>query len=298
MKIYEFRIFMPLTVEENEIGQLWTFAELSRINTSGGEGVKILYNEEFDVPFDINGKIINKNLPEYESTDEKACNKSNKKSKKDKKAKKTKEFENHSKCEKKWREDELDDSDIEDLEIGNSKEYIKNSNGQYTKKMYFMASKFPWYIQKVLPKNLAIIEERSWNMYPTVKTILTNDYFKNSFKIEIDTVTKEVKNGQCDENVHNLTSEQLEKREVIICDITDPIPQNLYKKDEDPLLVETTKTNRGPLKIGWISHTKPLVCVYKLVCVEFKVFGLQSKVESYLKGMYRQLFTNFNRQIF
>lgn len=299
MKILEYRILMPFTVEENEIGQLWTFAEISRLNTSGGEGVQILYNTEFDVPFDTDGKIINKNLPEYETTENKASKKASKKSKKEKKkGKRSKELHDDSICDKNIEEDELDESDIEDIEIGNTKEYVKNSKGQYTKKLYYMASKFPWYIQKVLPKNLGVIEERSWNMYPTVKTIFTNDYFKNSFKIELDTITKEVKNGQCDENVHNLTPEQLEKREVIVCDITDPVPQNEYKINEDPLVVQTTKTNRGPLKKDWISNTKPLICIYKLACVEFKVFGLQSRVETYLKGMYRQLFTNFNRQVF
>ena len=71
VKIIEYRIFMPFTVEENQIGQLWSFAETSRLNTGGGEGVEIIRNEFFKIPQyqEINNNLshqINfKHLPDY-----------------------------------------------------------------------------------------------------------------------------------------------------------------------------------------------------------------------------------------
>lgn len=40
-----------MSVEEYQIGQLWSVAEASRQETGGGEGVEILKNEPFtDIP--------------------------------------------------------------------------------------------------------------------------------------------------------------------------------------------------------------------------------------------------------
>ncbi len=136
-------------------------------------------------------------------------------------------------------------------------------------------------------------------MYASVKSLLTNEYFKNNFRIQLDTITKAVENGEPDENVHNLTSEQLAKREIVVLDISEPVSANEYKEDEDPQLFKSSKTGRGPLLPGWINKSqKPLICVYKLVCIDFKIFGLQTRVETYLKNMYKPLFLTFHRQIF
>jgi len=48
MRIREFRIIMPLTVEEYRRGQLYSTAEMSRNETGGGDGVEILVDEEFE----------------------------------------------------------------------------------------------------------------------------------------------------------------------------------------------------------------------------------------------------------
>jgi hypothetical protein len=50
MLITEFRIILPLTVEEYQIAQLFATAEVSKDNTGGGEGVEILMNEPFQKP--------------------------------------------------------------------------------------------------------------------------------------------------------------------------------------------------------------------------------------------------------
>ncbi|KAK7055017.1 hypothetical protein SK128_015980 [Halocaridina rubra] len=47
MFIKEYRVFMPLTLEEYNIAQLYGVAEASKNETGGGEGVEILKNEPF-----------------------------------------------------------------------------------------------------------------------------------------------------------------------------------------------------------------------------------------------------------
>jgi len=48
MIIKEFRVILPLTVDEYRIGQLYTVAEASKNQTGGGEGVEIVVNEAFN----------------------------------------------------------------------------------------------------------------------------------------------------------------------------------------------------------------------------------------------------------
>lgn len=50
MLIKEFRVVLPLTVEEYQIGQLFSVAEASKNETGGGEGVEVIKNESFDDP--------------------------------------------------------------------------------------------------------------------------------------------------------------------------------------------------------------------------------------------------------
>ena len=48
MLIKEFRIVMPLTVDEYHIGQGYSTCEASMAETGGGEGIEVLKNEPFD----------------------------------------------------------------------------------------------------------------------------------------------------------------------------------------------------------------------------------------------------------
>ncbi|CAL8101549.1 unnamed protein product [Calicophoron daubneyi] len=48
MIIKEFRIILPMTVDEFNVAQLWSVAEASKNETGGGEGIEILVNEPFD----------------------------------------------------------------------------------------------------------------------------------------------------------------------------------------------------------------------------------------------------------
>lgn len=42
------RIILPMTVDEYNVAQLWSVAEVSKNETGGGEGIQVLANEPFD----------------------------------------------------------------------------------------------------------------------------------------------------------------------------------------------------------------------------------------------------------
>ena len=308
MKLIEYRIFLPLTVDENQVGQLWSFAEVSRLNTGGGEGVEILQNEFFRTPRDPEtNRILLKNLPEFEDYESQQTSGGNK-------FKKSASKENFSAkrgslivaAERSKSLENVDESSVSH-NLPASTQLIKHmpenedksKYGQYTHKLYRVASKVPWFVRKIVPKDSLIMKEKCWNIYPQVKTVVTNQYFRSNFRLELDTITRECVDCEAEFNVHNLTPEQLDKREIVVVDISEPSTFGQYKEEEDPTLFKSQKTGRGPLVRGeWMKTQKPMICVYKLLLIEFKVFGLQTRFENYFKNAYKQMFLTFHRQIF
>jgi len=228
MLITEFRVLLPLTVEEYQVGQLFSVAEASKNETGGGEGIEVLKNEPYT---------------------------------------------GHPLC-------------------GN-----QYDQGQYTLKMIHLASKVPNFIRFLFSKALDVQEE-AWNAYPYCRTVITNPgYMKDNAYIKIETL--HAQDAGTNENAHNLPKNLLDKRKVVIIDIAnDSVKASDYKADEDPAKFHSERTGRGPLTGDWRSNTTPIMCAYKLVTCEFKWFGLQSKVESFIMTAERRLFTNFHRQVF
>lgn len=70
--------------------------------------------------------------------------------------------------------------------------------------------------------------------------------------------------------------------------VTDPIPPHEYKVEEDTRLYKSDKTQRGPLQDDWIEEYNnnpgktPIMCAYKLCKVEFRYWGMQSKIERFI----------------
>jgi hypothetical protein len=229
MLIKEFRVILPMTVEEYQVAQLWSVAKSSKENTGGGEGIEVLKNEPFS----------------------------------------------------------------------NKKDLFKNyTDGQYTHKIYKLYSKVPWWIRKMAPKGTLEMHEEAWNAYPYCRTIINNpDYMKENFFIKIESLHVADK-GQL-ENPFDLPADLLSKREIIYIDIAnDPVAVADYREDEDPTKFLSKKTGRGELKPNWKDTTKPIMCAYKLCTVEFKWFGLQTRVEKFIQTSERRLFTKFHRQLF
>lgn len=96
-----------------------------------------------------------------------------------------------------------------------------------------------------------------------------------------------------------VTQLDLKKRVVIMIDIAnDKIESKDYKPEEDPKLFHSEKTGRGPLTDPeWTKKCEPVMTCYKLVYIEFKWFGLQSRVESFIAKTVHNLFIKFHRYI-
>jgi len=220
--VKEFRVILPLTLEEYQVGQLYSVAKTSNLETHDDAGVEILKNEPF-----------------------------------------------------------------ENEEMG---------KGQYTHKIYHLGSRLPGWARALAPASALMLEEEAWNAYPYCKTVLTSPFMQDKFKFIIE--TRHVADRGESENVHNLPEKELKKREVEIIDITAEAPEKDYKPDEDPTKFHSEKTGRGPLEPGWIEKADPVMCAYKLVTVEFKWWGLQTRVESFMMSMETNIFLKFHKQVF
>ncbi|XP_049819691.1 protein retinal degeneration B-like isoform X2 [Aethina tumida] len=221
MLIKEYRIPLPLTVEEYRIAQLYMIAKKSREESSGaGSGVEILINEPY------------KDGP--------------------------------------------------------------GGQGQYTKKIYHVGSHLPGWIKGILPKTVLMVEEEAWNAYPYTKTRYTCP-FVEKFSLEIETYYFPDNGHQ--ENVFKLTGSDFRNR---IVDVIDVVKDQLYGADyvqeEDPQYYISEKSGRGPLNAEWLEEYwdevkgkeqplpsgKSLMCAYKLCRVEFRYWGMQTKIEKFI----------------
>ncbi|KAL1110597.1 hypothetical protein AAG570_008125, partial [Ranatra chinensis] len=174
----------------------------------------------------------------------------------------------------------------------------KYNSGQYTYKIYHLASKVPAFIRLLAPKNSLEIHEEAWNAYPYCRTVISNPgYMKENFIIVIESY--HIGDTGKQENVHELPPDKLKQREVVMIDIGgDYVQPADYKDSEDPSKFLSEKTGRGPLIGNWVDKVKPVMTCYKLVTVEFKWFGLQSRIENFIHKSERRLFTTFHRQVF
>ncbi|XP_045634096.1 membrane-associated phosphatidylinositol transfer protein 2 isoform X5 [Ursus americanus] len=211
MIIKEYRIPLPMTVEEYRIAQLYMIQKKSRNETYGeGSGVEILENRPYtDGP---------------------------------------------------------------------------GGSGQYTHKVYHVGMHIPGWFRSILPKAALRVVEESWNAYPYTRTRFTCP-FVEKFSIDIETFYK----TDAGENPNVFSLSPVEKNQLTIdfIDIVkDPVPPNEYKTEEDPKLFHSIKTQRGPLSDNWIEEYKqqvfPIMCAYKLCKVEFRYWGMQSKIERFI----------------
>jgi len=78
----------------------------------------------------------------------------------------------------------------------------------------------------------------------------------------------------------------------------DPVAAQDYKEEEDPSKFKSQKTGRGPLEKGWQENQEPVMTAYKLVTVQFAVFGFQTRVEDFMMNFEGGLFLKFHKQVF
>lgn len=79
--------------------------------------------------------------------------------------------------------------------------------------------------------------------------------------------------------------------------VNDPISSHDYIEEEDPKMYKSKKTGRGPLNEKWIEEytrsNKPIMCAYKLCRVEFRYWGMQTRVESWIHDRALRVFIVF-----
>uniref|UniRef100_A0A3B4B1W4 Phosphatidylinositol transfer protein N-terminal domain-containing protein n=1 Tax=Periophthalmus magnuspinnatus TaxID=409849 RepID=A0A3B4B1W4_9GOBI len=172
------------------------------------------------------------------------------------------------------------------VEILENKPYTDGpgGTGQYTHKVYHIGMHIPSWFRSILPKAALRVEEESWNAYPYTRTRYTCP-FVEKFSIDIETYYKPDTGNQAD--VFNMSATEKRQRNPIDI-VTDPIAAHEYKVEEDPRLYKSTKTQRGPLRDDWIEEYNnnpgktPIMCAYKLCKVEFRYWGMQSKIERFI----------------
>ncbi|XP_052317479.1 membrane-associated phosphatidylinositol transfer protein 2-like isoform X5 [Oncorhynchus keta] len=228
MLIKEYRIPMPMSVDEYRIAQLYMIQKKSRDETCGeGSGVEILENKPYD---DGPGGV-----------------------------------------------------------------------GQYTHKVYHIGMHIPSWFRSILPKAALRVEEESWNAYPYTRTRYTCP-FVEKFSIDIETYYKPDTGNQPD--VFNMSPVEKRLRTLDPIDIVkDPIPPHEYMQEEDPRIYRSDKTKRGPLQEDWIEEYNnnpgktPIMCAYKLCKVEFRYWGMQSKIERFIHDVgLRKVMVRAHRQ--
>ncbi|XP_031698117.1 membrane-associated phosphatidylinositol transfer protein 2-like, partial [Anarrhichthys ocellatus] len=85
--------------------------------------------------------------------------------------------------------------------------------------------------------------------------------------------------------------------------VKDYITPHEYLVEEDPKLYQSVKTKRGPLSDDWIEEINqnpgecPVMCAYKLCKVEFRYWGMQSKIERFIHDVgLRKVMVRAHRQ--
>lgn len=174
-------------------------------------------------------------------------------------------------------------------------EHVEHGHGQYTEKLLYLSSRLPSWIAAIVP-NIFYITEKAWNHYPYTITEYTCSFLPR-FSINIESRYED--NAGSSSNCLSLTAEELELREIDNVDIlSDELQEKHYKIEEDPSKFISLKTKRGPLTNGWKETVKPIMCSYKVVRVKFDVWGLQTRVESYVHQVVREILLLGHRQAF
>ncbi|XP_029296007.1 membrane-associated phosphatidylinositol transfer protein 2-like isoform X3 [Cottoperca gobio] len=189
------------------------------------------------------------------------------------------------------------------VEILENKPYTDGpgGTGQYTHKVYHIGMHIPSWFRSILPKAALRVEEESWNAYPYTRTRYTCP-FVEKFSIDIETYYKPDTGNQVD--VFNMSAVEKRQRTIDPIDIvTDPIAPHEYKAEEDTRLYKSNKTQRGPLQDDWIEDYNnnpgktPIMCAYKLCKVEFRYWGMQSKIERFIHDVgLRKVMVRAHRQ--
>ncbi|KAI6241593.1 DDHD domain-containing protein [Aphelenchoides fujianensis] len=143
------------------------------------------------------------------------------------------------------------------------------------------------WIRSILPSSALEAVEEAWNAYPFTKTRYSSPMLD---RLQVDVETVYLNDAGTQENVFKLSKDELKQRVVDVMDfVNDPISSHDYVLEEDPREYRSKKTGRGPLSTDWIEEYtrsgKPIMCSYKLCRVEFRYWGMQTRVERWIHDL-------------
>jgi len=192
------------------------------------------------------------------------------------------------------------ESDVfnDEVEFGAGSPDGAKEKGQYTHKIYHIGSRLPGWIKAIAPTTALQVVEKAWNAYPYCKTVYSCPFLGDRFKISV--VTRYLADCGDSENALDLSPQQRKDLVVDTVDIAfDPIDPSKYKASEDPTIFSSAKTDRGKLEKDWARSAQPIMTSYKYCSVEFRYWGLQSRIENFIhKAGLRDTFLLGHRQAF
>ncbi|KAJ8345101.1 hypothetical protein SKAU_G00292940 [Synaphobranchus kaupii] len=263
MLVKEYRICMPLTVEEYRIGQLYTICKHSHEVSDKGEGVEVVRNETHTDPVHGQGQLTEKRVHLSSKLPGWA------------RAVVPRIFLHHRKV-------------LELLSL--------HSNRVHSKSL--LADK-----QRAMDSQRCRIKALQTPNMVACGCEVDAEYRRRSpcsflpkFAIHIE--TKYEDNCGINENIFNGDKNEIDQ-EVDFLDIAfDDVTERHYRPSEDPRRFSSVKTGRGPLQEGWRENNRPVMCSYKQVAVQFEVWGLQTRVEQFVHKVIREVLLVGHRQAF
>ena len=262
----EFRVILPISCEEYRTGQLYCIGKASFEETKkakGKEGVEIVENFA------------------YESS----------------------HFTKTSGKENENKDKSVDNLNSQDLNSNKIKKYEM----RYTYKIFNMVNKAPEIMQKWFKgSNNGKMHEVCWNEYPFSKTVITNpDYMQDNFECIVETEHRDMDDGKI-KNIHNKSESDWSNTNVVYVLLdtktTNEKAQSNYEIDNPFVKVSTKHPDILPLDKDWRnkiinSGQHRYMCIYKLVTVKFKWWGLQSIMEKVMVGEQEKMIRAFHRYI-
>ncbi|OSX68461.1 hypothetical protein BU14_2761s0001 [Porphyra umbilicalis] len=237
MLIKEYRLLLPMTLEEYQVAQLYMVAKSSGEETSktAGEGIVIHTNEPY---------------------------------------------------------------------TPDNNPYGLPPGGQYTHKTLHFASRLPRWLFSILPTTATMLTEQSWNAYPSCVTQYTNAYLGDALHLTVTSAHAADRGTQ--PNATGLGAADLAVRQVDYINIAcgadaDAAAARAYVSGTGGGRAAAAGVRRGPLRPRWFAEGDGggvCMCAYKVVKLRFKVFGLQTRAESW--GHYygfRAAFAGYHRKL-
>lgn len=166
-----------------------------------------------------------------------------------------------------------------------------------SEKIFHLRSKLPKFVAMMMPDSMTDITEYSWNAFPHYRTEFSNAFFGDKVYVSVETMHSDDRGTLS--NAVNLGEDDIARRKVDYVNIACHDKAVPMEKGEDPTKFVSQKTARGPLEPGFSEYYHPIMTCYKVVKFRFKVFPLQSRVESWGQQVaFRNTFLKYHRKLF